>query len=72
MASDPKYNEDQTAFRNWIGKTEDAPTELIEKFEKLELTEKLEESGMDLVTTSLQAPPAASNTNVILLQMSKQ
>ena len=72
MANDPKYNEDQTAFRNLIGKAEDAPSELIEKFGKLELTDKLDKSGLDLVTTSLQAPPAACNTNAILLEMSKQ
>ena len=71
MAKDPKYNEDQTAFKDWIGEAEDAPSELIEKFEKLELIDKLEESGMDIVTFSLQAPPAACNTNAILLQMSK-
>ena len=57
MASHPKYYEDQTAFKNWIAKAEDPPSELIEKFGKLELTDKLDESGLDLVTTSLQAPP---------------
>ena len=63
MANETKFKEDQTAFRNWIGRAEDAFSELVDK---------LEESGMDLVTTSSQAPPVVSDINMILLQMSKQ
>ena len=60
MANDSKYKEDQTAFRSWIGRAEDALSELVDK---------LEESGMNLVTTSSQAPPATSDIATILLQM---
>ena len=63
MANDSKFREDQTAFRNWLGRAEDALSELVDK---------LEESGMNLVTTSSQAPPPASDITSILLQMSKQ
>ena len=63
MANDLKFKEDQTALRTWIGKAEDALSELVEK---------LEESGMNLVTTSLQPPAAASDTNTILLEMQKR
>ena len=62
MANDPRYKEDQTAFRNWIGRAYDTLSSLVEKLEK---------SVMDLVTTSLQTPPVASDTNTILLQMQK-
>ena len=63
MANDSKYKEDQTAFRSWIGRAEDALSELVDK---------LEESGMNLVTTSSQAPPATSDLATILQQMAKQ
>ena len=63
MANDVKFKEDQTALRTWIGKAEDALSELVQK---------LEESGMNLVTTSLQPPAAASDTNTILLEMQKR
>ena len=63
MANDPRYKEDQTAFRNWIGQAHDTLSELVEK---------LGESGMGLVTTSLQAPAVASDTNTTLLEMQKQ
>ena len=63
MANDPRYKEDQTAFTNWIGQAHDTLSELVEK---------LGESGMGLVTTSLQAPVVASDTNTTLLEMQKQ
>ena len=63
MANDPQYKEDQTAFRNWIGRAEDALCELLDK---------LEETGMDLPIASSQAPPVSSDINAILLQISKQ
>ena len=63
MTNDSKYKEDQTAFRCWIGRAEDALSELVDN---------LEESGMNLVTTSLQAPPATSDSATILQQMAKQ
>ena len=63
MANDLKFKEDQTALRTWIGKAEDALSELVEK---------LEESGMNLVTTFSQPPVAASDTNTTLLEMQKR
>ena len=63
MANDSNYKEDQTALRNWLGRAEDALSELVEK---------LEESDMNLVTTSSQAPPATSDIATILQQMAKQ
>ena len=63
MANDPRYKEDQTAFRNWIGRAHDTLSELVEK---------LGESGMGLVTTSLHAPVVASDINTTILEMQKQ
>ena len=63
MANDSKFKEDQSALRIWIGRAEDALSELIDK---------LEEIGMNLVTTSSQVPPATSDLAAILQQMAKQ
>ena len=63
MANDSKFKEDQSALRIWIGRAEDALSELVDK---------LEESGMNLVTTSSPAPAATSDIATILQQMAKQ
>ena len=60
MASDQKYKDDQTIFRNWIGRSEDALADLIDK---------LEESGMNIASDHAQEP-VSSDISAVLLQIS--
>merc|ERR1712082_321119 len=63
MASDQKYKDDQTIFRNWIDRSEDALADLIDK---------LEETGMNIPSDYVQASAPSSDLSAVLLQMSKQ
>ena len=62
MTNNAKYISDQSAFRGWIRKLEDA---------LLDLEAKLEDENVISTQSILQAP-AASDINSVLLQMSKQ